>query len=366
MFYFLYTILGKENILFNVFKYISFRSAMAFITSFLISIFLLPKLIKFFKKRNINENISDVVPISHKNKVKVPSMGGLIIIISLLISSSLWNNLMNLYVLILILATICFGMLGFLDDYLKNIKKVKRGLIARYKLLWQFSLSISIVLYLYYVPSVGNFNEIAVPFLKDTMLYLGILFIPFAVFVIVGSSNAVNLTDGLDGLAAGTSIFTFFGLGIVSYLKGHFIFAEYLKLDYILYAGELTIFIAATIGSLIAFLWYNIYPAKIFMGDTGSLTLGGLMAVLSILLKEELFFAIIGTIFIVEALSSLMQTFYFKYTKKKYGLGKRIFKKAPLHHHFEEKGIMEVQIVIKFWIVASVLLTIGLATLKLR
>jgi len=265
------------------------------------------------------------------------------------------------------LTTVWLGIFGFLDDYLKNFVKAKKGLIPRYKLLGQISLAVLIVLAIYYSsPNKSIVTTMQIPFLKNTFIQLGYFFFPLVLFMVVGTSNAVNLTDGLDGLASGIIIFAALGLGIMSYLKGNFVIARYLNLEYIYEAGELIVFISALIGTLIGFLWYNSYPAQVFMGDTGSLTLGGILAVLAVMLREQLFFVIVGMLFVVEALSVMAQRYYFKYTKKKFGVGKRVFLCAPIHHHYELKGLHESKIVIRFWIIAILLVAVGLSTIKLR
>jgi len=313
------------------------------------------------------ETIDEDVPTRHRSKQGTPTMGGLIILSGLLLSSLLWNNLTNSFILIMYLTTVWLGVFGFLDDYLKNFVKAKKGLIPRYKLAGQISIAILVTLAIYYSsPNRSLVTTMQVPFLKDTMIQLGWFFFPFVLFMIVGTSNAVNLTDGLDGLASGVIIFSALGLGIMSYIKGNFIIARYLNMEYIYEASELMVFISALIGTLIGFLWYNSFPAEIFMGDTGSLTLGGILAVISIMLREELFFVIIAMVFVAEALSVIMQRYYFKYTKRKYGIGKRVFLCAPLHHHYELKGIHESKIVIRFWIVSILLVAVGLSTIKLR
>jgi len=353
--------------IFNVVQYVTFRSIAAFITALIFSLFLGPKFIRLLKEHQVVELINDTLPASHKSKKGTPTMGGLIALSGLLISSLMWNNLVNSYVLIMYLTTIWLGGVGFLDDYLKNIKHTKMGLIAKYKLLAQIGLGLLIALSLYYgSPNKAEITAINIPFVKNTIIQLSWFFIPFVVFMIVGTSNAVNLTDGLDGLAGGTIALSAFALGIIAYIKGHFVIASYLNVEFISNAGELVIFTSALIGTVLGFLWYNIKPAQIFMGDTGSLSMGGILAVLAILLREEIFFAIAGGIFVIEAMSSIIQRYYFKYTRRRTGTGKRIFLCAPLHHHFELKGMSEEKIVIRFWIIATLLAAIALATLKLR
>ena len=367
MFYHLLFPLAQYEYLsvFNVFRYISFRSVAAFITALLFSFFIGPKLINLLKNRKAVEMINEHVP-EHNVKQGTPTMGGLIMISSILLSTLLWNNLLNSSIFLLLVTMIWLGAIGFLDDFLKNFMKKKSGLVAKYKLYGQTLLALAIACFIYFSPSSHDLTVIHMVFLKDTAIQLSWFFIPFVVFMIVGTSNAVNLTDGLDGVSGGIIAFSTFGLGVMAYLKGHFHMAQYLNLNFIADAGEITIFTASMIGTIIGFLWYNTKPAQIFMGDTGSLPMGGLLAVISIILQEQIFFAIIGGIFVIEAMSSIIQRYYFKYTRKRYGTGKRFFLRAPLHHHFELKGISEEKIVIRFWIIAMLFLAIGFATLKLR
>jgi len=366
MFFHLFSPLADYHILFNVFRYITFRSVAAFITSLLFSFFIGPKIIKLLKKNNAVETINNLVPETHKTKEGTPTMGGLIMLSSILISTMLWNNLLNSFIIMLLITLLWLGGLGFLDDYLKNVLKKKGGLSAKYKLLGQTVLATIIACTIYFSPNSSEVTIINIPFLKETFIQLSWFFVPFVIFLIVGTSNAVNLTDGLDGLAAGLIALTTFGLGVMAYLKGHYQMAEYLNINFITEAGELTIFTASMMGTSLGFLWFNTKPAEIFMGDTGSLTMGGLLALISIFLQEQFFFAIIGSIFVTEALSSIIQRYVFKITRLKYGVGKRVFKKAPIHHHFEMKGLSEEKIVMRFWIIGILLVAIGLGTLKLR
>lgn len=366
MLYHLFYPLAKYNIIFNVFRYVTFRAMAAFLTAFIFALFLGPKFIRLLKQNNAVEVPSDVRPDSHKKKAGTPTMGGLIILSGLLISSLLWNNLTNSYIWLLYLTVGVLGALGFLDDYLKNFRHKKDGLIAKYKLYGQIGLGLLVGLFLYCDPNSINIAKVSIPFLKHFFINFGVIFIPFVIFMVTATSNAVNLTDGLDGLAAGTVALTAFGLAIFSYMKGNFKLAAYFNLDYIQQSGEITIFMAALIGTILAFLWYNTHPAEIFMGDTGSLALGGILAVVSILLREEIVFALMGLVFVVEASSSLIQRYYFKYTRIKFGAGKRFFLKAPIHHHYEKKGLSEQKIVIRIWILTTLLVALGLITLKVR
>ncbi|MDP2172993.1 MAG: phospho-N-acetylmuramoyl-pentapeptide-transferase [Candidatus Cloacimonadaceae bacterium] len=367
MLYHLLFPLARYSIAFNVLRYVTFRSIAAFITSLVLTLLVGPWFIRMLKSHAAVEIIDDNVPEKHFVKAGTPTMGGLIILTSLMVSSLLWNNLSNSSILLMYLTTVWLGVFGFLDDYLKNFVKSKKGLVPKYKLWGQISVALLLTLAIYY--GSGNSDSVSalqIPFLKNTYIELGMMFIPFVVFLIVGTSNAVNLTDGLDGLAAGTLVFSAVGLGVMSYLKGNFIAAGYLNLEFLPSAGELTVFISALVGTLIGFLWFNSYPAQVFMGDTGSLTLGGILAVISVLLQEQIFFMIIGMIFVIETLSVITQRSWFKYTKKKYGTGRRVFLCAPIHHHFELKGLHETKIVIRFWIIAILLVAFGLSTIKLR
>ncbi|MCF7912133.1 MAG: phospho-N-acetylmuramoyl-pentapeptide-transferase [Candidatus Cloacimonetes bacterium] len=372
MFYHLFAPLADSELLgvnlFNVFRYITFRSVMAFITGLVYTLTVGPVIIRQIKKKQALELISEyLLELGHKDKANTPSMGGIIFLSGVLITSLLWNNLTNHYIILMYLVTIWLGGVGFLDDYLKNIRKEKQGLIVRYKLLGQIILGLFVAMVLITSPiDKSTITTICIPFFKNLSLNIFWLFIPFTVLMIVGTSNGTNLTDGLDGLATGTISIALLGLGIMSYIKGNFINAGYLNLEFIPQAGELTVFIAALVGSLLGFLWFNCKPAQIFMGDTGSLALGGQLAVIAIILREEIFFLIIGGIFVVESLSSLIQIRYFQYTKKKYGKGRWFFKMAPLHHHYQKKGFTEDKIVVRFWIIALMLLAIGLSTIKLR
>ncbi|HNT52120.1 MAG TPA: phospho-N-acetylmuramoyl-pentapeptide-transferase [Candidatus Syntrophosphaera sp.] len=367
MLYHLLYPLAKYSIVFNVLRYISFRSIGAFLTSLLFTLLLGPAFIRLLKSKSAVETIDADVPKMHQGKAGTPTMGGLIILVALLASSFLWNDLSNKSILMMYLTLVWLGVVGFLDDYLKNYGKASKGLLPRYKLWGQISVGLVLTLAIYFSStSADNITALQIPFFKNTYIQLGWLFVPIVVLFITGTSNAVNLTDGLDGLAPGVLVFAALGLGVMSYLKGNFVSASYLNLEFIPTAGELTVFIAALVGTLIGFLWFNAYPAQVFMGDTGSLTLGGILAVISVLLKEQIFLLIIGFIFVAEMLSVLIQTSWFKHTRIKTGTGRRVFLCSPLHHHFELKGWHESKIVIRFWIIAILLLAVGLSTIKLR
>tara|TARA_B110000114_G_scaffold178741_1_gene212192 strand:- start:40 stop:1125 length:1086 start_codon:yes stop_codon:yes gene_type:complete len=345
----------------NVFKYITFRTGLSVITSFIIVFIIGEPLIKIFQKNQISGPIRQDGPIDHIiKKSGTPTMGGLIIILGIFLGTFLWADLSNIYVLTVIFVSISLGLLGFIDDLLKIKQKNSRGLNSKLKLLGQIIVSL-IAIYILSEYSEHQFlNNLYFPFFKNLIFPMGIFFIPFALFVIVGASNAVNLTDGLDGLATVPVMLVALSYTLISYVVGNTIFAEYLKIPYVQNAGELSIFCGAIFGSCLGFLWYNAPPAKIFMGDTGSLSLGGSLAAVAIIVKHEIVLAIIGGLFVLETISVIIQVLSFKLT------GKRVFMMAPIHHHFEKKGWPESTIVIRFWIIAIILALIGLATLKLR
>lgn len=359
---------------FGVFQYITFRSAAAAITSLLISFLLGPKIIRYLKRKQVKEqNKLELQNVgNHSQKAGTPIMGGIIVLSSVLIPTLLWGDIKNAYVILIFIATLWMGLVGFLDDYLKVIKKKPKGLIARWKLVGQISLGLLIGGIIYFYPQFfsDNFAKFktltTVPFAKDFNFDFSYFYIPIVIFIITATSNAVNLTDGLDGLAIGTVGIAFLALSIITYVTGNFIYSDYLNIIYLKGSGELTIFCAAMVGAALGFLWYNSYPAQIFLGDTGSLALGSALGVLTILIKKELLLPIIGGIFFSETLSVILQVLYFKYTKKKYGEGRRLFLMAPLHHHFEKKNIHESKIVMRFYIIAVMLAIITMTTFKIR
>ena len=360
----LYSFLSSltENYSFlNVFKYITFRTGLAVVTSFIIVFLIGEPLIKIFQKNQISGPIRQDGPIDHIiKKSGTPTMGGLIIILGIFLGTVLWADLSNVYILTVIFVSIALGVLGFIDDLLKIKQKNSKGLNSKLKILGQIIIGL-IVIYVLSEHSEHQFlKNLYFPFFKNLIFPMGIFFIPFALFVIVGSSNAVNLTDGLDGLATVPVMLVAISYTLISYVVGNIIFAEYLKIPYVQHAGELSIFCGAIFGSCLGFLWYNAPPAKIFMGDTGSLSLGGSLAVVAIIVKHEIVLAIIGGLFVLETVSVIIQVLSFKLT------GKRVFMMAPIHHHFEKKGWAESTVVIRFWIIAIILALIGLATLKLR
>ena len=357
MFYYLfYTLLDI-----NLFQYITFRSGGAILTSLIITFLIAPAIIKNLKKYKIGQVVRNDGPKTHQVKSGTTTMGGIIILLSLLVSTVLWARLDNHFILWLIAATIYFGMIGFFDDYLKLVKKNPKGLSAKKKLLLQSIFAIGVIAYLYFYPTNEQFaTSLNIPYLKTTFVELSFLYFVLIFFVIVGSSNAVNLTDGLDGLATGNIIIAAVTLAIFSYLIGHSHISSYLKVPYVAGAGEISVFLMALFGSGLGFLWYNSYPAEIFMGDTGSLCLGGLLGLTAVFIKQELILFILGGIFVAEALSVMIQVSVFKRTQK------RVFRMAPLHHHFELGGLAETKVTIRFWIIGIVLAIISIASLKLR
>ena len=404
MLYYLFTYLQEA---FNfpgagVFQYISFRAAMAVIVSLLISLIFGKRIISFLAKKQVGESIRDLGLEGQVEKAGTPTMGGLIIISSILVPTILFAQLDNIYVILMIITTLWMGLIGFMDDYIKVFKKDKKGLAGKFKVLGQVSLGLLVGFILYFHPDVVMREQIStidksaqvivvqedlkstmttIPFVKDNefdysdlLSWLGdtaqdwawLIFIPMVIFIVTAVSNGANLTDGIDGLATGTSAIIGLVLAIFAYVSGNIIFADYLNIMYIPNSGELVIFIAAFVGACVGFLWYNSYPAQVFMGDTGSLAIGGIIAVFAIAIRKELLIPIICGIFLIENLSVLIQVSYFKYTKKKFGEGKRIFLMSPLHHHYQKAGLHESKIVTRFWIVGIMLAILSFVTLKLR
>jgi len=350
---------------FNVFRYITVKAALAAVTALLFSMFLGPRIIAVLHKHQIGEEIRTDGPETHLAKKGTPTMGGVIIIASILIGVLLWANPFNIYVALVLLASLFMGLVGFFDDYLKVVKKLKRGLISRYKLIGQIILGLIVGSFIYFHPFFsGLHSNTSIPFFKNLEIDFGFLYIFFVVFIITGTSNAVNLTDGLDGLATGLSAIAFLAFAGMSYVTGHIQFSDYLNIIYLPGSGELAVFCMATVGASIGFLWYNAYPAQIFMGDTGSLALGSALGTVAVLIKKELLLAIIGGVFLSEVLSVIIQTTWFKYTRKKYGEGRRFFRMAPLHHHFELEGWPESKVVVRFWIIGILLALLSLTTFK--
>lgn len=389
----------------GLFQYITFRAGMAVLTALLISTVFGKRIIEILRKKQVGETVRDLGLEGQNQKAGTPTMGGIIIILSTLIPVLLFARLDNIYVLLLILTTVWMGSIGFIDDYIKIFKKDKQGLKGIFKVIGQVGLGLMVGTILYLHPDVtvrketqrGNiFSEVradaqlsapvkstatTIPFMKNNELdyanalkFLGenykdfawLIFIPIVIFIITAVSNGANLTDGIDGLAAGTSAIVVITLGIFAFVSGNIIFSNYLNIMYIPYSGEMTVFITAFAGALVGFLWYNSYPASVFMGDTGSLTIGGIIAVIAIAIRKELLIPVLCGIFLAENLSVVMQVSYFKYTKKKFGEGRRIFLMSPLHHHYQKKGYHESKIVTRFWIVGILLAILSIVTLKIR
>ncbi len=345
----------------NVFKYLTFRTGLSVVTSLTVVFIIGGPLIKLFSENMITGPIRQDGPIDHIiKKSGTPTMGGVIIIIGILFSTLLWADLTNVYVWTLIFVSLSLGALGLLDDILKIRFKNSRGLKSSYKFLGQIAISIITLIILIKFSNHEYLYNLYFPFFKNLIWDMGLIFIPFGLFVIIGSSNAVNLTDGLDGLATVPVMLVALSFTLISYVVGNTIFSEYLQIQYIPDVGELSIFCGSVVGACLGFLWYNAPPAKIFMGDTGSLSLGGSLAAIAIIVKHEIVLAIIGGLFVLETVSVIIQVVSFKLT------GKRFFRMAPIHHHFEKKGWAESTIVIRFWIIAIILALVGLATLKLR
>lgn len=344
----------------NVFRYITFRSALAVLTAMLITFILGPYIIERLRRISVTQYIRDDGPKTHMDKAGTPTMGGVLVIASILITTLLWGDLTNSYIWIMIISLSGFGLIGFIDDYLKVVKKNSKGLRACHKFGAQILIALSIGLFLYMNPRDPYADVLSIPFFKKWLFDLGLFYIPFSVLVIVGSSNAVNLTDGIDGLAIGLVGIAVLATGILVYISGNIKFSQYLQVLYLPGTGELTVFCGAMLGASLGFLWYNSYPADVFMGDVGSLSLGGALGTLAVITKHEIVLAVVGGIFVIETLSVVMQVASFKMT------GKRIFKMAPIHHHFELKGWPEPKVIVRFWIVGIMLALLSLATLKLR
>ena len=418
MLYYLFKYLDKLDIPgARMFQYISFRSALALICSLLIALFIGKWIINYLRFKQIGETVRDLGLEGQMQKKGTPTMGGIIILVSLLIPTLLFCELGNVYVLLLLITTVWLGLVGFLDDYIKVFKKDKKGLEGKFKIMGQISLGIIVGLTFYFSPQVvvrekvstpieahqivqtplvnekhveGNHSfqmkdikttSTTIPFVKnhefrytrligflgkDAYNWAWIVIVIIVIIIVTAVSNGANITDGLDGLAAGTSVIIGITLAILAYVSGNFIYAKYLNIMYLPNTGEMVVFISAFIGALVGFLWYNTFPAQVFMGDTGSLALGGIIAVYAILIRKELLIPVLCGIFLMENLSVMIQVSYFKYTRKKYGEGRRIFKMAPLHHHYQMKGYPEAKIVTRFWIIGIMLAVLTLVTLKIR
>lgn len=396
MLYHLFDYLNSAGIDFpgiGLMQYISFRALLALMTALLVALYAGPRIIRKLQKKQIGEDIRDLGLEGQMQKKGTPTMGGIIIILSILVPALLFGNLTNIYVQLLIVSAIWLGLIGFLDDSIKVFKKNKDGLSGKYKIIGQVTLGLIVGLALCFSNQIDIQSTLTtIPFVKDNQfdyawlspfggefgeIFARIIYVVVIIFVITAVSNGSNLTDGMDGLATGVSAFIGITIAILAYLSGNTIYASYLDIMYIPYSGEVVIFMSAFIGAQVGFLWYNTFPAQVFMGDTGSLALGGIIAVAAIILKKELLIPVMCGIFFVESLSVIMQRYYFKYTKKKYGEGRRIFKMSPLHHHFQKEGIPaiiqspkkalpEAKIVVRFWIITILLCTITIITLKIR
>lgn len=361
MFYHLFYPLSEQISGFNLFQYITFRAAYAAVTALLISFLLGPYVIRRLAGANIKEKINQYTPERHQCKQGTPTMGGVLILISILVPTLLWAKLSTVYTWLIVFVTAWLGVLGFVDDYLKVKKGFSKGLVFKYKITGQIVLGLAIGLFLYrYSPSPDVATQTSVPFFKQYLFDFYWLYIPFVVIVITGASNAVNLADGLDGLAVGLVAVSAAAFAIMCYVTGHLKFSAYLNILYLPGSGELAVFCAALLGACLGFLWFNTYPAQMFMGDTGALALGGALGMLAILVKKELLLVVVGGVFVAEALSVILQVAYFKWKRK------RIFLMSPLHHHFELKGWEEPKVVVRFWIVAVLFALLTLSTFKIR
>lgn len=357
MLYHLLYPLHTYHTVFNVFQYITFRAIYAVITALIISFILGPYIIRKLSLMQVGQVIRKDGPVSHMGKEGTPTMGGTLIIFAVIVPTLLWANLTNPYVWLLIFTTLGFGTIGFIDDYMKLIKRCSSGLSPRYKLVGQLVLAFLAALFLY----LSNFNtSITVPFFKEVRIDMGLFYIPFVMLVIVGASNAVNLTDGLDGLAIGPVMIVASTYMLLAYLSGNTKIANYLQILYVAKSGELTIFAGAMVGASLGFLWFNTYPAQVFMGDVGSLALGSAIGTLAVISKHEILLVVAGGIFVLEALSVIFQVSSYKIR------GKRVLLMAPIHHHFELKGWAEPKIIVRFWIISIILSLIAISTLKLR
>ena len=360
MLYWLSTYLSDSVGVLSVFQYLTLRGILGVLTALFISLWLGPKLIKKLSNKQIGQFVREDGPQSHLSKAGTPTMGGALIIVAVAVSSLLWGDLNNRYIWITLFVTLSFGAIGWVDDYKKIVEKNSKGLPAKYKYFWQSVCGIAAALMLYLSATLPQETNLIVPIFKDVIFEMGPMFIVLTYFVIVGTSNAVNLTDGLDGLAIMPTVLVAGALGIFAYVSGNSVFAQYLHIPFIPGAGELIVFCGALLGSGLGFLWFNTYPAQVFMGDVGALALGAALGVVAVIVRQELVLFIMGGVFVMETVSVILQVASFKLT------GRRIFRMAPLHHHFELKGWPEPRVIVRFWIITVVLVLIGLATLKIR
>jgi len=362
MLYHLFTQLTGYVSGFNLFRYITFRTAAATITAILISLFLGKFFIRILQKHQIKEKIREEGPESHQAKAGTPSMGGLIILIAIILPTVLWADLTNYFILMILLVTFWLGLIGYMDDYLKAVKNQPKGMVGRKKIIGQVALGLVFGLVLTFLPPNASFDTTTeIPFFKNYLLVLGVLYIPFIIIVITGSSNAVNLTDGLDGLAIGLTGLCFLVFTGLVYIAGRSDFSSYLQIAYVPGSGEMAVYCGAAVGAALGFLWFNSHPAEVFMGDTGALALGGALGAIAILIKKELFLVLVGGVFVIEALSVIIQVLSYKHRG-----GKRVFKMAPIHHHFELLGWSESKVVTRFWIIGALFALLTLSTLKIR
>ncbi|WP_395344745.1 phospho-N-acetylmuramoyl-pentapeptide-transferase [Ningiella sp. W23] len=345
---------------FNVFSYLTLRAILSTLTALLIAILIGPRMILWLQRMQIGQTVRDDGPQSHLSKSGTPTMGGVLILAAIITSCLLWADLANRYVQVTLFVVVSYGILGFVDDYRKVVRKDPQGLIARWKYFWQSAIAIAVAFFMYSSATLPQETSLIVPFFKDVLPQLGIFFMVVAYFTIVGTSNAVNLTDGLDGLAIVPTILVAGALSIFAYVTGNANFSDYLNIPFIPLTSELVIVCTAIVGAGLGFLWFNTYPAQVFMGDVGSLSLGATLGVLAVLVRQEIVLIIMGGIFVIETLSVILQVGSFKMR------GKRIFRMAPIHHHYELKGWPEPRVIVRFWIISLILVLVGLATLKLR
>ena len=353
-------LLSHQFSVFNVFSYLTFRAIVSLLTALVIALWMGPHLIAYLQKMQIGQVVRSEGPESHFSKRGTPTMGGLLILFSIAVSVLLWARLSNPYIWCVLFVLVGYGVVGFVDDYRKVVRKDTKGLIARWKYFWQSVIALAVAFTMYAVGKDTPATLLVVPFFKDVMPQLGVLYILLTYFVIVGTSNAVNLTDGLDGLAIMPTVFVAAGFALVAWATGNINFANYLKIPFLPHAGELVIFCTAIVGAGLGFLWFNTYPAQVFMGDVGSLALGGVLGTIAVLLRQEFLLLIMGGVFVIETLSVILQVGSFKLR------GQRIFRMAPIHHHYELKGWPEPRVIVRFWIISLMLVLIGLATLKVR
>ncbi|WP_455204726.1 phospho-N-acetylmuramoyl-pentapeptide-transferase [Kaarinaea lacus] len=345
---------------FAVFQYITLRGILGILTALVISFVVGPTMIRKLSHYQIGQPIRDDGPETHFSKAGTPTMGGALILVAVAISTLLWSDLSNRYVWVVLITTLLFGVVGWVDDYKKLVKRDPEGLRGKYKYFWQSVFGLGAAIFLFQTAQTPVETTLIVPFFKDVAMEMGVMFVVLTYFVIVGSSNAVNLTDGLDGLAIMPTVLVCGALGIFAYVTGHVKFAEYLGIPYVLGAGEVVVFCGAIVGAGLGFLWFNTFPAQVFMGDVGALALGAALGVVAVVVRQELVLVIMGGVFVMETVSVIMQVASFKLT------GKRIFRMAPLHHHFELQGWPEPRVIVRFWIITVILVLVGLATLKLR